>query len=157
MNQGQRWTVFYYYYYYCLSVQMRYRSTQLARWTELSVHHIRMPSTEYTPAAHCSTRMLRFIQRPSIITTVTRGYANSRTGQLAVSQMPPKRKTERAKSPMASASCPVTITTTQRYWKYTWSSLALNSRPVEAADTHVKVVNCMGNYFTHGKLSMYKP
>ena len=43
----------------------------------------------------------------------TRGYANSRiansrTGQLAVSQMPPKRKTKHAKSPIASASCPVT-------------------------------------------------
>ena len=43
----------------------------------------------------------------------TRGLDNShtadksRTGQLAVSQMSPKRKTKHAKSPMASASCPV--------------------------------------------------
>jgi len=35
------------------------------------------------------------------------GLDKSRTGQLAVSQMPPKRKTKHAKSPMASASCPV--------------------------------------------------
>jgi len=40
--------------------------------------------------------------------TPTRGLDKSRTGQLAVSQMPPKRKTKHAKSPMASASCPVT-------------------------------------------------
>ena len=38
----------------------------------------------------------------------TRGLDKSRTGQLAVSQMPPKRKTMHANSPMASASCPVT-------------------------------------------------
>ena len=38
----------------------------------------------------------------------TCGLDNSRTGQLAISQMPPKRKTKHAKSPMASASCPVT-------------------------------------------------
>jgi len=37
----------------------------------------------------------------------TRGLVKSQTGQLAVSQMPPKRKTKRAKSPMASATCPV--------------------------------------------------
>ena len=37
----------------------------------------------------------------------TRGLDISRTGQLAVSQMLPKRKTKHAKSPMASASCPV--------------------------------------------------
>jgi len=37
----------------------------------------------------------------------TRTLVNSRTGQLAVSQMLPKRKTKHAKSPMASASCPV--------------------------------------------------
>ena len=34
----------------------------------------------------------------------TRGLDISRTGQLAVSQMLPKRKTKHAKSPMASAS-----------------------------------------------------
>ena len=38
----------------------------------------------------------------------TRGLDKSRTGQLAVSQMPPNRKTKHAKSPVASASCPVT-------------------------------------------------
>jgi len=38
----------------------------------------------------------------------TRGLNMSRTGQLAVSQMPPKAKTKHAKSPAASASCPVT-------------------------------------------------
>ena len=42
----------------------------------------------------------------------TLGLDNSRTSQLAdwttpVSQMPPKRKTKHAKSPMASASCPI--------------------------------------------------
>jgi len=37
----------------------------------------------------------------------TRGLDKWRTGQLAVSQIPPKRKTKLGKSPMASASCPV--------------------------------------------------
>jgi len=41
----------------------------------------------------------------------TRGLDKSRTGQLAASQMLPKRKTKHAKSPMASASCPVTHAT----------------------------------------------
>ena len=39
----------------------------------------------------------------------TRGLDKSRTGQLAVSQMPPNRKTKHAESPIASASCPVTV------------------------------------------------
>ena len=37
----------------------------------------------------------------------TRGLDKSQTGQLAVSQMLPNRKTKHAKSPMASATCPV--------------------------------------------------
>jgi len=46
-------------------------------------------------------------RRSSAGNWTTRGYANSRTGQLAVSQMPPKRENKHTKSPMASASCPV--------------------------------------------------
>jgi len=44
----------------------------------------------------------------------TRALVNSQTGQLAVSQMPTKRKTKHAKSPMASATCPVRKLTSPR-------------------------------------------
>jgi len=64
--------------------------------------------------------------RPLLLTTAqpgmvgnwtTRGLDKSRTGQLAVSQMPPKERKLSTQSPVVSASCPVTewLTTGRRY------------------------------------------
>ena len=53
------------------------------------------------------TRSASFKLRQLFGNWTTRGLDISRTGQLAVSQIPPKRETKQAKSPMASASCPV--------------------------------------------------
>ena len=71
----------------------------------------------------------------------TRGYANSRiansrTGQLAVSQMLPKRKTKHAKSPMASASCPVTVQTDSRLTS-AWCSLLTAQSCCSPVSIHV--------------------
>ena len=85
---------------------------------------IRLPS-ESKPMFFCPRHRLSVVQSvshlaPAVATIVTgqladtptrglptRGLDKSRTGQLAVSQMPPNRKTKHGKSPMASASFPV--------------------------------------------------
>ena len=67
----------------------------------------------------------------------TRGLDISRTGQLAVWQMPPKRKTKRAKSPMASASCPVRDLSSPRVVQSaSWQSASWRIRELSSNPSH---------------------